>query len=131
MNASVAQAPQWKNCSPLKDAWNVIVDVYCKIIANSSFSVFVSSSMKLERTLFPLPFTTRSSLACSTSLGPAHVAGLNEAKRVVDAQRRQNANVPRVVISIYVRRRTFNGTAVPDTVMLIGFELKMLSYEDR
>ena len=49
--------------------------------------------MKLERTLFPLPFTTRSSLACSTSLGPAHVAGLNEPKRVVDAQRRQNANV--------------------------------------
>ena len=87
--------------------------------------------MKLERTLFPLPFTTRSSLACSTSIGPAHVAGLNEAKRVVDAQRRQNANVPRVVISIYVRRRTFNGAAVPDTVMLIRFELKMLSYEDR
>ena len=49
--------------------------------------------MKLERTLFPLQFTILSSHACSTSLGPAHVAGLNEAKRVVDAQRRQNANV--------------------------------------
>ena len=93
-------------------------------------------------------------LARRASLGPAHVAGLDEAKRVVDAQRREHANVPRIVtypqsyqpafaslkrvadiptviIVVDVRRRTFNGTALPDSMTVIGFDLNMLSYNHR
>ena len=38
-----------------------------------------------------------------TAVGPAHVARLDEAERVVDAERRQNSNVPgRFKASIFV-----------------------------
>ena len=70
-------------------------------------------------------------------LVPAHVARLDKAKRVVDAERGEHANVTRVLIlKICALQKhfvpsQFNGTAIPDSVMLIRFEMKMFTYDDR
>ena len=60
---------------------------------------------------------------------PTHVAGLDEAKGVVDTQGRKHANVTKVFRPLHVRRRTYNGSAVPMTT--IGFDWKMFNYDDR
>ena len=59
----------------------------------------------------------------------AHVTRLDEAERVVDTQGRKHANVTKVFRPLHVRRRTYDGRAVPMTT--IGFDWKMFNYDDR